>query len=690
MNIRLLLVGICFFPMFAFAQTSEPDTLESTLEEITVVGFQGNRPLSETPGSIAFVSAEQISAFDQTSLVHAFNSVPGMRMEERAPGSYRIAIRGSALRSPFGVRNVKVYWNGIPFTEPTGSTFLNLLGTQHVRSTEVIRGPTGSVYGAGNGGTLLMDSFESDADWLAQTSVSTGSFGLQSLAGRYISRLDGGEIQYGYQNQQSDGFRDQAFLNRETVETHGRFTASRNSVVSFNLLYSNLNYGIPGGLTAEQFRENPQQARAGSERQNSSIRHESLHVGASIDYRFWNLINVESVLFGSFSDFENPFLFDYKRDSRKSGGIRTVGTLNTEVFDMPVSLRGGSEFQLGQTAARNFENNDGVSGALNFDDDLRTYSLLYFATADIDLSDRVFLTAGLSYNSLRYDIDRLVTFVEDDVPGNFQTDFDTQFVPRIGLAWKLDETHTLHASISQGFSPPTIEEVRTNEGSINLDLAAERGTSWEVGIRGNIPDNRFSYDLALFYYRLNDAIIQLETERGTDVFRNAGGTDQFGLELGTQFALWQDTEHWLTQVNLQNAFTFYYFRFDDYQTADADFSGNDLTGVPPLTSFTQLLFQTRSGIFGTVSHYYSDAIPLNDANTVSSDPFHVVKTKLGIRRVIRGVVGVEAFWTLDNVLNEDYSLGFDINPFGERYFQPAPQRNYTIGITLDLRIKTPS
>ncbi|MEJ0103149.1 MAG: hypothetical protein WDO19_11585 [Bacteroidota bacterium] len=43
------------------------------------------------------------------------NNTPGVRMEERSPGSYRLNLRGSTLRSPFGVRNVKVYlgWNSI-------------------------------------------------------------------------------------------------------------------------------------------------------------------------------------------------------------------------------------------------------------------------------------------------------------------------------------------------------------------------------------------------------------------------------------------------------------------------------------------------------------------------------------------------------------------------------------------------
>ena len=73
-------------------------------------------------------------------------------MEERSPGSYRMNIRGSTLRSPFGVRNVKIYWDEIPFTDAGGNTYLNQLSYYNFNSLEVIKGPGGSVYGAGTGG----------------------------------------------------------------------------------------------------------------------------------------------------------------------------------------------------------------------------------------------------------------------------------------------------------------------------------------------------------------------------------------------------------------------------------------------------------------------------------------------------------------------------------------------------------
>ncbi|MCH5683602.1 TonB-dependent receptor plug domain-containing protein [Niabella sp. W65] len=73
-------------------------------------------------------------------------------MEERSPGSYRINMRGSSLRSPFGVRNVKVYWNDIPLTDPGGNTYFNQLAFNNFNTITLEKSTSSTVYGSGTGG----------------------------------------------------------------------------------------------------------------------------------------------------------------------------------------------------------------------------------------------------------------------------------------------------------------------------------------------------------------------------------------------------------------------------------------------------------------------------------------------------------------------------------------------------------
>ena len=65
------------------------------LKEVIVTGFQTNRSLYLTPASIVQLKAADLDRYTNVSLLPALNTVPGIVMEERSPGSYRISIRGS-------------------------------------------------------------------------------------------------------------------------------------------------------------------------------------------------------------------------------------------------------------------------------------------------------------------------------------------------------------------------------------------------------------------------------------------------------------------------------------------------------------------------------------------------------------------------------------------------------------------
>ena len=95
------------------------------MEEVIVSAFEQQVPIHRSPIAVGVLNRHNADYSNKTSLVSGFNTVAGVRMEERSPASYRINIRGSSLRSPFGVRNVKVYWNDIPVTDPGGNTYFN-------------------------------------------------------------------------------------------------------------------------------------------------------------------------------------------------------------------------------------------------------------------------------------------------------------------------------------------------------------------------------------------------------------------------------------------------------------------------------------------------------------------------------------------------------------------------------------
>lgn len=653
-----------------------------SLGEVVVTGFESERPLVHQAGAISKVLENELYRFNENSILSAFNTKPGIRIEQRAPASYRISIRGSSLRSPFGVRNVKVYWNDIPFTSPDGTTALNILDLSNIQNSEVIKGPAGSIYGAGNGGVISFESRKQVTENYFSADYGIGDFGLHRFRIGIDQQIGNGGVSASYVHQTSEGYREHSAVDRKVFQLALNTQPSDKQTLSAQVLYSDLNYQIPGALTGAQLEENRRQARPGSVEQNSSIAQKTLYGTLSHELKFHHKIRNNTALYANTTEFENPFILDYKRETAFSYGGRTKFTYEDIWGSFPVKIIVGGEYQYGKTLAQNFGNRNGVADTIRFSDDLITAQAFLFQQFEIEWTPKILMTFGLSNNYARYDIDRQIDAGPNDPIANSRS-FDPILIPRLALVYKLSPQSGLHASISSGFSPPTIAEVRTNEGSINLDLEAERGTNYEMGYRGTF--GIFNIDLTAFYFKLDQTITTFTNDQGVVLFQNAGATDQRGIEASFDYTLYKNQLSTIQEIKINHAFTGHYFKFAEYASRGNDFSGNQLTGVSPNTLVNLLDIRTKSGIYLNFTHQFVDEIPLNDANTVFQDAYNLLGGRLGWRTVWSGRWDFEVYGGVDNFLDETYSLGNDLNAFANRFFQPAPGRNWYGGIKLGFR-----
>ncbi|UII29531.1 TonB-dependent receptor [Fulvivirga maritima] len=687
-KVRVYLSHVSYSPQYYFVAPQAVDTVylspkEVALTEVVVQGFEMERPLVEQSAAVAHLSGHELSRFKETSMVDAFNTVPGVRMEERAPNSYRISIRGSSLRSPFGVRNVKIYWNDIPYTAPDGTTALNLLDLSNISDVDIIKGPAGSMYGAGNGGVVrLNNDLSSFKNGIATAEYMVGAFGLSKYRLALQQPLKSGNIAASYVRQKSDGFREQSASEREVFQWSGSWDLQDDNHLNFNLLYTDLYYELPGALTAEQVAEDRTQARPGSEELNASIRQKALFAGVSYDYSLGQHWEATTSGYVNTSDFDDPFNTDYKKETQFGYGGRTSFSFNHKLGrHMHLEWVSGGEYQYSKTSADNFGNVGGEPDTLRFSDDLFVKQYFLFTQAELQFPKDFFLTIGLSQNHLNYDINRKA----DMATGNAydrERNFDPVWVPRVALLKKIGASQALRAAVSYGFSPPTIDEVRTNEGSINLNLDAERGTNYEIGYRGTWWHERLNTDLTFFYFLLDETITTYTSPQGVTLFRNAGKTDQKGVEIAINYDVIRKPSDIINLVRLAHSYTGHFFKFKDYLQEEDDFSGNDLTGVAPITWVNTLAVESSLGIYLNVTHQFTDEIPLNDANTVYQDSYHLLSGRVGWRKAFSNQWNLEIFAGVDNVLDQEYSRGNDLNPYGQRYYQPAPGVNGYGGIKL--------
>jgi iron complex outermembrane receptor protein len=237
----------------------------------------------------------------------------------------------------------------------------------------------------------------------------------------------------------------------------------------------------------------------------------------------------------------------------------------------------------------------------------------------------------------------------------------------------------LYASISKGFSPPSTAELFPTGSLTNFGLNAEEGTNYDIGVKARFW-NKLYVDADAFWFALKNTIVQRHDAGGGDYYANAGKTDQHGIETYLSYPLLQGK--WFEQSLFWISHTWHDFHYKDFKQVNNDFSGNQMPGDAKHTISTGIDATTKGGFNAAIIYYYSGKIPLNDANTAYADAYEVVGAKLGYQKWIKDKWRFRFMAGADNLLDEKYSLGNDLNAFGGRYYNAAPGRNYYVAVLI--------
>lgn len=679
MKIVFKITFVLLFCNMNYLQAQEPAIDSATLQEVFVRSYGNEKLLKNLPAAVNSISQRRMEVFSSLSILNAVNSTPGIRMEERSPGSYRINIRGSSLRSPFGVRNVKVYYNDLPITNPGGHTYLNQLGVKNFKTIEVIKGPGSSFYGAGTGGVMLVRSYNNVAQPAIDLSFTAGSFGttqacvkLATLSEKFLSVLS-------YERMKSEGYRDHSAMKREVFSWDGSIKLSHGDLRT-TVLYGDLFYQTPGALTLAGYTANPKASRPGSPSfpsaitANASVKQQSFLSGITYE---WNdtktKLKSKTSLYGMFTELANPNIQHYDKSSEPHFGGRTEWVYRPYLRHSSLALTAGAEYQKGFSNVRVFKNIGGKPDSLRSIDEIDTRQSFIFSQAEFSVGSWL-ITAGLSLNFLNIDFARYETAPVISLKKQFRN----QAAPRLAVM-KQFPSFNIYSSISKGFSPPSTTEFFPTGNAVNTSLDAETGINYDAGIKGYFHDLR--YDLNAFIFSLENTIVQRRTAGGGDYFINAGKTRQRGLEFSLSYpyivTAEKPTQFWVS-------YAFHDFIYRSFKQLNADYSGRRLPSEPLHSLSTGIVQQLKKGFTAAVTYSYTGRIALNDSNTVYAKPYHLAGVKLSYERNWKKNILVKISTGMENLLDEKYSLGNDINAFGGRYYNTAPGRSYFISLNISV------
>lgn len=693
MRFSLTTYLILFSTALSKAQLLNPgqDSSRFEIEPVHIQTYFSQQPLLTYTSSAKVLSAKDIISQAPHSYLSAINNVAGVRMEERSPGSYRLAIRGSMIRSSFGVRNIKIYMDEFSFTDAGGNTYLNLLDPMGTHSLHIHKGPDGSIYGPNSGGIIQLspNGFEQNLKNKAHIQLTGGSYGsLYQSAGIAHKLGDSYQFSIDQSFSRSNGYRENSGLNKKTIQTAHKWQYTENATLKWFGLYSNMHYQTPGALTQQQYEEDPKMARPdagampGASTQQAGIYNTTWFGGINHFVDLSSKWAHQISIFGSATEFENPFITNYEYRKERNMGLRTFLSykpLATSSLKWNSYL--GFEGQKGKYEIKNYDNDKGKATDPQAFDNLYNAQATVFFKNTIQVLDRWTLEASLGWNSQSLSFEE--TFPA--ITTKQKVEIKDAWMPRLGISYLWNDHMAWRASISKGFSPPTIAEVRGSDNVINTGLEPEEGTNYEIGWRWHTHDRSWIADLSTYVYKMKNGIIRQMDEQGADFYRNAGVINQKGMEASLlAYLLKPDSKRKVNSIYMDTNLTLQRYRFGDYKVGKDDFTGNNVTAVPEYIWSSSISIDLWDRYQLNVLHNLTSSLPLNDANTFYSKSYDLLQAKLEYNRTISGLGNFTAYLGTDNLLNEKYSLGNDINAFGNRFFNASPPRNYYVGVRIEI------
>ena len=646
----------------------------------------GPRVQPDIPAPVQMINNRELLERDQgLNITPALNRVTGVYMHSGALNTNRITIRGVGNRSPFATAKIRAYLDEIPLTTGVGETTIEDIDLSLLQQVQVWKGPTGSIYGAGLGGMISLQTSEMNRGDKGALSVS-GSFGSYGLV-RNVNQfkwVDGQQklsVGLNINYTHSDGYRENNEYDRFSLAAIGKFKPNPYNEFTFFINHIDLKAFIPSSLNREDFENDPRKAAFTWGRvmgfedyrkqliglsQESKVRVKGRTIG----------LKLTNSIFATSRDAYESRPFNILRENSQALGFRSLVKFDK---GRGYSFNAGIEYFRELYDWQTYETDNGTLDTLLSDNqEVRKYYNL-FVEATFEFAKRFEAVLGVNYNKTRYNYQDF--FVRNgDNSGNFA--FEGILSPRLGLRYEIKQGSMLFASVSHGFSPPTLEETLTPDGARNPEIRPERGWNFELGVR-NSRAYGLSYDISVFSMQVRDLLVARRTADDQFIGINAGKTRHNGLEAFVHYR--KD----LGQMEISPflGYTFSDFKFTEFIDDSNDYSGNELTGTAPHIVQAGVDLNFKFGLYGNVNFQFVDAMPMRDDNSVYSDAFTVFNTKLGYRRQLGRRFSLDLHAGINNFLDEKYASMILINAasFGgnaPRYYYPGLPRNYFGGISL--------
>jgi iron complex outermembrane recepter protein len=689
------------------------------LDEVDITATSNlNKSLLYQPSSITKLGTPELKRGLGLYLDDAINgNIPGVTLQRRSvSGGQQFNIRGygggsggtGRISSNFDGQGYKVYLNGIPITDAEGITLLDDIDFGSVGDVEVAKGPSGTLYGLAIAGVVNLKTIKPEK---GKTSIGQdvliGSYGLQ----RYTTHLEMGKenssLLVNYGHQQTDGYLVHNASHKDFVNLAGDFKINEKQSINSYFGYSHSYDERAGELTLIQYSKKDYSGNPDYIIRNGHSEIISFRAGLSHTYNFNKHISNTTTVYGSGVTNNSSSAAGWTDKDPINYGLRST-------FDTKFSLKEGFNLSgitgvetqhqnaqtIGYTMVKNPSDTTGyyIVGAQKSNQYTVTGTTSIFTEWSLAIPHDISFTAGIGLNNMNITLNDRMYVANGTKPTKYSKNYAGLFSQHFAINKVFSKAFSLYGSYSKAYKAPTSAYFFIpTTGEVNTDLKPETGNQFEVGTKGDLLNNKLSYQLAFFDATFSNkfSAMNVLNSAGTATLYtyvvNGGKQDDKGIELLVKCTVYESGNSFFQSVRPFANFTYSDFKYVDYTfhtkskaglDSAIDYDGKKVAGVGPFNANIGLDMLLKYGFYASAIYSYKDAFPITSDGLNKTSSYSLLNAKIGFQHSLSNHFDLNLYFGVDNITNTQYPIFVFVNQLPDAYLPGPDKATYYGGVNL--------
>lgn len=636
------------------------------------------------------------------SVADVLRDSPGISIKQgNGPRDFGISIRGSNARNGFAIRNLVIFDDGFPVTQPDGLSRSDLIDPRAYGAIDVIRGPSSALYGNyATGGALNFRTRRGAEINGVEYGVDAGSYGYLNnylTAGKKVGNFEGSLFA---SDARSDGFLGNSWFNTQTVNFLGTLQATPDDRFTFKLINNTLDTRLPIRSSLNQFYTNPFQRGCetaataapgcgtitlfnnGFNAANGTSRQTAEQARLGRDDRRTIVGGRWEHDFDNQTTWRNQFVFDDRNINQPTGTTSAIGDYPSYNFMSDLVRRSDllgmdSTSYLGAFYNTLSWSGDtynvapgGTRGQLqsNVTGEHTNYGVR--AREELRLTNAWTAIAGIGWETTH--LNGVNTSYTYTGPTGITTttirSTDRQFqntAPEFALQYRADKDWLLRARVATGYGTPQVGNLfvlPNGQNGNNTQLNPQRNLGYDLGFDWT-PDPTIRVSATGFYEFFRDELVTQATPLGSpnsSYTFNAPKSEHRGFEL---LAQWRFLPSWrvtTAYTYLDQVYTSYTENITNGAVFGFNRAGNKIPGISPNELTARLSYDQLSGALKGVGAFvefqWRDAFYMDNANLLKAPGYELVNLNLHYDKPLQSeyLSSLHAYFEVRNVFDRTY------------------------------------